>query len=164
MNNSRKVQNLSLHVALIGSFLIFGTQSEAQQAVALTDNFEYYSCDQKFDHESIKGFHNGVKASVKVYNRQDTVDVKMTEPEIDQCYVAVGRKGTMFDGVPFVNFYTSTAHFQCSTAGNCVGDLAGYDASMVAMNNGLQFTANTNRVDDLVNLCFKGGELRGGRC
>ena len=112
----------------------------------------------------VEGFHSRAQAAIEVYNSQDAVDVRMEDPRIDQCYLAVGRRGTLFDGIEFVNFYTSAEHFQCSVKGNCVGDLAGYDASMAAVNNGLQFTANTYRSDDLVNLCFRSGQLSGGKC
>lgn len=164
MRKSRSAKSTPLKRALYICFALYGSQVVAQPITTFSENFDYYYCGQKFEQEDIKGFYNGIKAAVEVYNSQDDVDVKMEMPNIHQCYVAVGRKGTLFGGVPFVKFYTSTAHFQCSVDGNCVGDLAGYDASMAAINNGLQFTANTYRVDDLVNLCFRNGELRGGRC
>jgi hypothetical protein len=164
MNTLRKAKTVSLHIALLGSFLTFGTQLKAQEAVAATDSFEYYICDQKLPPTDIKGIFNAITIATEVYNNQSSVDVKMAEPDIGQCYIQLGLAGSMFAGASSVTFFTSSSHFRCSLDGNCVGDLAGYDASALPTKNGIQLVANTNRVDDIVYLCFRNGDFDTGRC
>ena len=136
----------------------------AQTARLSSESFDYFSCSEMMKPEEVEGFFFGVNAAIKVYNEQNNVDVKMVLPSKEQCYVSVGRPGTLFGGVPFVNFYTTYPHFECSVRGDCVGDLAGYQATVNFKKNSAQFTANTYKVDDMVMLCFEGGRMNSGPC
>lgn len=129
-----------------------------------SDTFDYFSCPSLLDQDIIEISFGGVSRAVKEYNSQSNVDVKMQAPDLNHCSVQIGRPGTLFDGwITFV-FFVSRDHFECSVRGDCYGDLAGYQAEVMKIRGGYQFVANTNRTEDMVFLCAKGGDVRLGPC
>ena len=164
MRTMRTGKSVVLHAFAMIYVAMSAPQSHAQSIAASGDSFDYYHCNKKLPEQDVNGIYNAVRIAVKSYNSKPSVDVKMPEPNIHECYIQIGKNGSLFSGASSVEFFTSTQHFRCSVAGNCSGDLAGYDASAMAMPNGIQLHADTGRWEDSVYLCVRNGEISGERC
>jgi hypothetical protein len=156
-----KIHSFGIFLTLLSGL---GSGASAQTAIVSSESFDYFRCSELMQDEEIEGFFVGVTSAVELYNSQSAVDVKMEMPKKEECYISVGRPGSMFEGVPFLNYYTSYSHLECSARGDCSGNLAGYQAGAVVKRGGAEITANTNKYDDAVVLCFGGGDISSGHC
>ena len=150
----------------VGTMIALSSASFAQSRppVKTTENLEYYPCSSKLPKSGIDRFHLAISMLVKSYNNQDDLDVKMPEPKRQHCYVAQERGGRDLR-LKVVSFYTSQDHFECATEGNCSGPLRGYRADMEAVDESLQLTINTNKVNNQRVFCMEPGrDLRPGVC
>ena len=161
-----QIGKISMKVFLVTLLLSFiASTSFAASPIKSTRSFDYYKCDQKMAKANADGFFAGVSNAVKLYNGQSNVDMKMPKPSRQNCFLSIGKRGSIFAGVMSVRFYTSFQHFLCSANGNCTGALAGYDASAMPLKGKrVQINANTYKTKDYVRLCFSNGKLNVGKC
>jgi hypothetical protein len=161
-----QIGEISIKVFLVTLLFSFvASTSFAASPIKSTRSFDYYKCDQKMAKANADGFFAGVSNAVRLYNGQSNVDMKMPKPSRQNCFLSIGKPGSIFAGVMSVRFYTSFQHFLCSANGNCTGVLAGYDASAMPLKGKrVQINANTYKTKDYVRLCFANGKLNVGKC
>lgn len=150
---------------LLTSLVIASSQTAAQEFIASSDSFNYARCTDNFAREQIQSIFGVVDKLVELYNGQSDVDVRMEKPVSAECYMSVGKEGSMLAGVQSISYYPDSDLFRCSVAGSCIGNRAGYDATGTLMGGGrMQFSINTNRTEDMVLACLSKEGITLGRC
>lgn len=155
---------LKLRFAAALLLLVVPMSSFAQAIVASTDSANYTRCVDTIGSRSAERVHSYMTIMIESYNLDRNDGVRMSNPVVDECYVSTSKPGSLMAGLRTIQFYTDGAHFQCSIAGNCSGELAGYQAHAMILNDELMFTANTGRANNMVQACLSSSGFNEGRC